>query len=228
MTDPFAELSARIAHLESGRYLSDERSAAPDSGLDLQDLDPDPFRQFATWLVEALEAHPGWPNSMTLATADGDGTPSARTVLLKAVDPSGFTFFTNHESRKGRDLSANPRAALVFYWASLARQVCVRGDVAMVSREESDEYFRSRPYGSRIGAWASEQSRPLASREQLLERARELEQRFKVDVPLPDNWGGYRLVPDTFEFWKGRTNRLHDRFSYRRAETGWAITRLAP
>lgn len=228
MSDPFTELSARIARLEARRHLSEGTRSHEDRGLELEDLDPDPLRQFALWLSEALEAHPGWPNSMTLATAGPDGVPSARTVLLKAVDGTGFTFFTNHGSRKGRELEANPRAALVFYWASMARQVCVRGTVERVGRAESEVYFKTRPYGSRIGAWASEQSRPLGGRAELEERARAFAQRFGQDVPLPEHWGGYRLVPQTIEFWKGRTDRLHDRFQYERVTDGWSITRLAP
>jgi pyridoxamine 5'-phosphate oxidase len=228
MGSNFDELSARIARLEATRYESAERSLGDDEGLSQADLDPDPFRQFGVWLVDALAAHPGWPNAMTLATADADGEPSARTVLLKGVDERGFTFFTNHGSRKGRDLASDPRAALVFYWASMARQVCVRGAVSPVSRAESAGYFASRPYGSRIGAWASAQSSPIESREALEGRARAFEERFGENVPLPDHWGGFRLAPNAFEFWKGRKNRLHDRFLYKLEQEGWGITRLAP
>lgn len=228
MSDPFADLSAQIAHLEAGRYRKDDATETVDRPLEPGDLDADPFAQFATWLSEALEAHPGWPNAMTLATASADGEPSARTVLLKGVDHLGFTFFTNYDSRKGRDLAANPRAALVFYWASMARQVTVRGDVTKVPREESAAYFASRPYGSRVGAWASRQSTPLRSRDELLAKASEIKERYGEDVPLPDHWGGFRLSPVAFEFWKGRTDRLHDRFLYVPGEGGWSLTRLAP
>ena len=229
MSDRFTELSAKIAHLEARRYAGDEQPALEDEEtLDAADLDPDPFVQFALWLDEAVDSHPGWPNAVTVATADADGVPSARTVLLKSVDPKGFTFYTNYESRKGRDLAVNPRSALVFYWPLLGRQVCVRGSVEKVSREESAEYFASRPYGSRIGAWASSQSEVVASREVLEAAAEEYAGRFGENVPLPEHWGGYRLTPEAFEFWKSRRNRLHDRFGYRRAEGGWSLVRLAP
>ena len=229
MTDVFAELSAKIAHLEARRYAGDERLTDSDEEtLDVRDLDPDPLIQFAVWLNDAVDAHPGWPNAVTLATADEAKAPSARTVLLKSVDQEGFTFFTNYTSRKGRELEANPRAALVFYWPLLGRQVSVRGPVTKVSREESEIYFRSRPYGSRIGAWASRQSQVVNDRAELEARARECEERFGDDVPLPDHWGGFRLAPEAFEFWKSRRNRLHDRFGYTRSGEGWDIARLAP
>lgn len=199
-----------------------------DIPLERADLDPDPFVQFARWMEEALHAHPDLPNVMTLATADGEGRPSARTVLLKGVDPKGFLFFTNYESRKARDLAVNPAAAVVFYWPSLERQVCVRGSVERLERLESEEYFRTRPRRSRIGAWASLQSRPLADRGELDRRVAEIEERFGEDIPLPDHWGGYRLVPAWFEFWNARNDRLHDRFVYEPGKEGWRITRLYP
>lgn len=229
MNERFSELTQKIAHLEARRYAGDEK---PDLGdeetLDAADLDPDPLIQFAIWLDEAVDSHPGWPNAVIVATADANGIPSARTVLLKSVDVSGFTFYTNYQSRKGRDLAVNPHAALVFYWPLLGRQVCVRGRVEKVSREESAEYFASRPYGSRIGAWASRQSETVASREELELAARDHEDRFGEDVPLPEHWGGYRLTPEAFEFWKSRRNRLHDRFGYERTVDGWSLVRLAP
>lgn len=229
MSGIFDEVSAKIAHLEARRYAGDETPDAPtEETLDRGDLDPDPLVQFAHWLNEAVDAHPGWPNAVTLATADEGGAPSARTVLLKSVDPSGFTFFTNYTSRKGRELIANPRAALVFYWPLLGRQVSVRGRTAKVPADESDSYFHERPYGSRIGAWASPQSQVVASREELEARAREMQERFGEDVPRPEHWGGFRLEPETFEFWKSRRNRLHDRFGYTRDDAGWSIERLAP
>lgn len=228
MKDEFEELSERIASLGSERYAREATLEEEEETLERSELRDDPLRQFAAWLSDALEAHPAWPNAVTLATADAGGIPSARTVLLKGVDVDGFTFFTNYASRKATELAANPRAALVFYWPALARQVCVRGSVTKVSRSESEAYFRSRPYGSRIGAWASFQSQPLRSRRDLEERAQELARRFGDDVPLPDHWGGFRLHPIAFEFWKGRRDRMHDRFLYERAGAGWEIKRLAP
>ena len=217
--EDLGRLSDRIASL---------RGEHSDEGLELEDLDADPFQQFGGWLADALKAHPDWPNAMTLATADANGRPSARTVLLKGVDHEGFVFFTNHESRKGRELAENPAAALVFYWPGLERQVSVRGTVERVSRDESQVYFDSRPVRSRLGAWASEQSRPLSDRSTLEAEVERLAAGFKDDIPLPDHWGGYRLVPDAFEFWKSRSNRLHDRFLYSKSSEGWEICRLSP
>ncbi len=169
-------------------------------------------------------------NAMTLATADATGAPSARIVLLKAFDERGFVFFTDYRSRKGAELEANPRAALVFYWGELERQVRITGGVALASREESQRYFRSRPLGSRLGAWASHQSQVIAGRGALESDFREVEARYgDQDVPLPPHWGGFRVVPDAIEFWQGRESRLHDRIRYVR-ETGrkWRIERLSP
>ena len=219
MTERFDELSERIARL---------RSPHPPDGVELEDLDPDPFVQFAGWLTTALQAQPDWPNSMALATADTEGRPSVRTVLLKSVDEKGFVFFTNKGSRKGREMAANPHAALVFYWPVLERQVCVRGRVIDVPDEEADEYFSTRPRGSQLGAWASEQSQPIAERAVLDERLRSFGERFPTEVPRPSYWGGYRLVPTAFEFWKSRNNRLHDRFAYLLENESWTRTRLAP
>ena len=169
-------------------------------------------------------------NAMTLATATPDGVPSARIVLLKEFDEHGFVFYSNYESQKGRELAANPRAALVFYWPDLERQVRISGRVEQVSREESERYFRSRPFGSRIGALASRQSERLTERDELEERVRRLTLQYKGDeVPLPSAWGGYRLVPATLEFWQGRPSRLHDRLRYTRAADGtWMVERLSP
>jgi pyridoxamine 5'-phosphate oxidase len=219
VTEDFADLSRRIAGI---------RDQVPDEGLELADMDPDPFVEFAAWLEMALAAHPGWPNAMTLATADASGAPSSRTVLLKGVDETGFTFFTNHESRKGRELAVNPRASLTFYWPALERQVCVRGSVEQVARAESQAYFETRPVGSRIGAWASQQSREIPDRSELERKVAELSETLGDDVPLPEHWGGYRLTPVAFEFWKSRRNRLHDRFVYERQDTGWRRARLSP
>ena len=197
--------------------------------LHRSDLDPDPMQQFARWFEEVLRAGLNEPYAMTLATADAQGVPSARTVLLKGHDERGFMFFTNHESRKGSELAENPHAALVFYWNPLDRQVCVRGTVTRLSQKESESYWRTRPRGSRLGAWASRQSRILDGRETLDERVRELEERFDDDIPLPEFWGGYLVTPQTIEFWQGRTDRLHDRFRYSRvAGVGWHLDRLYP
>jgi pyridoxamine 5'-phosphate oxidase len=193
------------------------------------DLDPDPMEQFARWFGDALREDLVEPYAMTLATAGANGVPSARTVLLKGYDESGFLFFTNHESRKGSEIAANPHAALVFYWNPIDRQVCVRGTVARLSDDESERYWVSRPRGSQLGAWASRQSRVLESRAVLEERLAELDERFGDDIPLPEFWGGYRVTPVTMEFWQGRTNRLHDRFRYERVPgEGWKLSRLYP
>lgn len=192
--------------------------------LDEADLDPDPLRQFESWFAAARDAGLRAPEAMALATATPDGAPSARMVLLKGVDDRGFVFFTSYESRKGRELEANPRAALLFYWEPLGRQVRVEGPVERVSAEESDAYFASRPLGSRAGAAASHQSRPLADRAEL-ERAVAA---LGDDVARPEWWGGYRVRPERYEFWQHRENRLHDRFLYEREGSAWSIQRLYP
>ncbi len=198
--------------------------------LDERTLAPDPLRQFERWYAEARTAKACAPDAMTLATATRDGVPSARVVLLKGVDRRGFTFFTNYASQKGRELAENPRAALVFYWPELHRQVRVVGTVAKIPRAESERYFQTRPLGSRLGAWASPQSRVIASRAELDERFRALEAAYAdQEIPLPPDWGGYRLAPDAIEFWQSRPNRLHDRLRYTRQPDGtWRIERLAP
>jgi pyridoxamine 5'-phosphate oxidase len=199
-------------------------------GLRRADLDADPIKQFAKWFGEAAAAEIRDVNAMTLATATPDGRPSARIVLLKAISDRGFVFFTNYNSAKGRELEANPHAALTFFWVQLERQIRVSGVVEKTSREESEEYFRSRPIGSQLGAWSSAQSELIASREVLETNLAEVTSRFAgTDVPLPPQWGGYRLQPDAIEFWQGRTNRLHDRFRYRLEDGArWALERLAP
>jgi pyridoxamine 5'-phosphate oxidase len=198
--------------------------------LDETDVSHDPIVEFARWFAEAQEAEVLEVNAMTLATATADGVPSARIVLLKAFDERGFVFFTDYRSRKGGELEANPRAALVFYWGELERQVRITGGAVPTSREESEEYFRSRPLGSRLGAWASHQSRVIPGRTVLEQDLRDVEERFgDGEVPLPPHWGGYRVVPDVIEFWQGRASRLHDRMRYTR-EVGkeWRVERLSP
>ena len=195
--------------------------------MDEHDLDPDPLRAFERWFEEAGAAV-AVPEAMALATATPDGRPSARMVLLKGADERGFTFFSGYESRKGGELAANPRAALLFHWAPLGRQVRVEGAVARIGRDESEAYFRSRPVGSRLAAAASPQSRPLADRAELERLYAEAKERFGEDVPLPEGWGGFRLEPDAYEFWQHGDDRLHDRIRYERSGAGWSRTRLGP
>ena len=197
--------------------------------LDENTIDRDPIKQFQTWLNEAFAAKLPLPEAMTLATATINGKPSARMVLLKQVDHSGFVFYTNYNSAKARQLDANPYAALVFYWAQLDRQVRVEGSVSKTSAAESREYFATRPRESQIGAWASEQSEAIANRAVLEERAAELEKQYgDREIDRPEHWGGYRLKPERIEFWKSRIGRLHDRILYQREGDSWIITRLAP
>jgi pyridoxamine 5'-phosphate oxidase len=199
------------------------------ASLDESGVAPDPFAQFGRWFRQAQEARVPEPNAMTLCTVDAHGRPSARIVLLKEVDARGFVFYTNHDSRKGRDLTAHPGAALLFFWAELERQVRIEGDVEVVDAAVADAYFRTRPRASRIGAWASPQSRTLPDRAALEARFAEAERRFAAgDVPRPPRWGGYRVVPYAFEFWQGRASRLHDRVAYSPADSGWRTRRLAP
>jgi pyridoxamine 5'-phosphate oxidase len=192
-----------------------------------RDLDPDPVRQFARWFEDAAAEAP-MPEAMALATADAQARPSVRMVLLKGFDDRGFVFYTGYGSRKGRELAANPRAALLFHWHALARQVRIEGAVERVPAEESDAYFASRAHGSRIAAVASRQSEVVATRDELEARVAELEAAHPDEVPRPGRWGGFRLAPEAYEFWQHRDNRLHDRFRYRRADGGWTIERLQP
>ncbi|HEY2587446.1 MAG TPA: pyridoxamine 5'-phosphate oxidase [Tepidisphaeraceae bacterium] len=217
--------------LQSFPDLSRLRLEYQQRSLSETDVDPDPLRQFVAWFQEALMAKAHEPNAMTLATSTGDGVPSARIVLLKGVDQKRFVFFTNYLSRKGRELDQNPRAALVFYWPELERQVRVEGDVERTSAAESDAYFASRPPASRIGSAASDQSQPIASRDVLEARVKELRAQFpNGDIPRPAEWGGYRLRPRRVEFWQGRPSRLHDRIEYLRdaSSSKWIVRRLAP
>jgi pyridoxamine 5'-phosphate oxidase len=191
--------------------------------------DRDPMDLFKEWFAAATESGVFMPEAMALATATPEGAPSVRMVLLKTVDERGFVFYTNYGSRKGEELEANPKAALCFHWAVLERQVRVEGTVERVTHEESFRYFSSRPRGSRIGAWASRQSRPLASREELEERVRRFDKEYPGDdVPLPPFWGGYLLRPQAMEFWQGKANRLHERLAFTRSGAGWETLRLYP
>lgn len=219
--------------------------------LDRDELNADPLAQFQTWfaaaaaqsgsrwrklgialykLWHALLGHaPADVNAMTLATVDAQGRPSTRTVLLKGADARGFIFFTNYDSRKGQELAGNPNAALTLYWPELERQVCVAGTVSKLPVAESATYFKSRPRGSQLGAWASNQSSPVSNREVLEQQWRECESRFPGEIPLPPNWGGFVLAPTRIEFWQGRPSRLHDRFSYaKQADGSWKVERLSP
>lgn len=189
----------------------------------------DPIAQFRRWFEDALAANHVDANAMTLATVDAAGKPAARIVLLKGFDASGFTFFTNYESRKAQDLMAHPHAALVFWWHKLERQVRIEGTVERVPDDESEAYFQSRPRGSRLGAWASPQSQPIAGRETLEEALDAVTARFEdQEIPRPPHWGGYRVRPTSIEFWQGRPSRLHDRLVYEKTEKGWTLQRLAP
>lgn len=210
--------------------LAELRREYTKGGLRRADLVPHPLVQFQKWFEEALNSQLLEPSAMTLATVDGEGRPSARIVLLKGADERGFLFFTNYESRKGRELAVNPRASLVLYWAELERQICVAGDVTKVSRDESEKYFALRPRGSQLGAGVSKQSSAVPDRAFLEARLQEVEKEFAHrDVETPEQWGGYVLAPMRIEFWQGRPNRLHDRFQYsKQADGAWRIERLSP
>ncbi len=209
--------------------IADMRKEYTQRGLDTRDVAADPIAQFQIWFEQATGANLPEPNAMTLATATPDGKPSARVVLLKGVDENGFVFYSNYSSRKGNELAGNPRAALVFFWPELERQVRVEGYVEQISTEESDRYFHSRPAGSQLGALASPQSQVIASRNVLEQRLRELDAQYlNKSIPRPTHWGGYRIVASAVEFWQGRPNRLHDRVRYTYRDGEWVVERLAP
>ena len=201
-----------------------------DAGLNERDLEANPFKQFEKWFQDAVEAKIDLPDAMTLATATKDGIPSARIVLLRGHDERGFVFYTDYESQKGEELAENPNAALVFYWRELDRQVRITGQVGKVSRENSNNYFQSRPVGSRLAALASKQSEVIPDRTVLEDRFNQLAEQYQnKEIPLPSEWGGYRLSPNIIEFWSGRPSRLHDRLRYtRQPDNGWRIERISP
>lgn len=209
--------------------LADFRKEYSDRGLRRAEMDADPIAQFSNWFTQATQVGVHEPNAMTLATVDETGMPFQRTVLLKNVDARGFTFFTNYHSRKAAQMEKNPQVCLLFPWLTLERQIIIQGSVERVSREESQQYFSSRPHDSQIGAWVSNQSEVIESREVLKQQLAEIKERFKDgEIPLPPHWGGYRVKPQSIEFWQGGPARLHDRFLYQLADGGWKIDRLSP
>jgi pyridoxamine 5'-phosphate oxidase len=209
--------------------IADLRQDYRQAALLESEADPNPIGQFQTWFDVAVAAQLPEPNAMTIATATPDGIPSARVVLLKGVDDRGFVFFTNYNSHKGQELTHNPQAAIVFLWTELERQVRIQGRVEKLAPAESDEYFYSRPPGSRLGAWASNQSEVVASREVLDQQLADLEAKYaNQEIPRPEHWGGFRVIPNMIEFWQGRSSRLHDRLRYRLIGGAWVIDRLSP
>ena len=209
--------------------LADLRKDYSLSGLAEKDLARDPFRQFQKWFQEAEAAKVIEPNAMVVSTVSKAGQPSSRVILLKGVDGRGFVFYTNYESRKGREIDANPKVSLLFPWLALERQVVIEGTITKISREESEAYFHSRPHASQIGAWASQQSAIVSSRSVIEDAAKALEKKYAgQQVPLPPHWGGYRVSPESVEFWQGRRSRLHDRLRYRREKDAWVVERLSP
>ena len=208
--------------------LQDIRRDYSKSKLDKKTIENDPFFQFDKWMKEALAGGFLEPPGFVLSTCGKNGMPSSRVLLLKEYDSNGFVFYSNYLSRKGNELEENPKASMLFYWDKFERQIRINGSVEKITREHSDAYFQRRPYTSRLGAWASEQSRELKSRFSLMRKVASLMVKYPKNVPLPDHWGGYRLIPEEFEFWQGRTSRLHDRFSFIKNGDKWEITRLAP
>ncbi|PID46095.1 MAG: pyridoxamine 5'-phosphate oxidase [Proteobacteria bacterium] len=210
--------------------IADYRREYTLNGLSRADLESDPFRQFDRWFSQALESDYPDANAMSLATVSADGKPSIRTVLLKGFDGKGFVFFTNYDSDKAKDIAENEQVSLLFPWLQLDRQVEVCGIAKKVSDAESSEYFSSRPLGSQLGAWASHQSQPIEARKDLLKQLDVVTERFKDSeaIPRPEHWGGYRVIPESIEFWQGRENRLHDRFEYRLDGDEWQLRRLQP
>jgi pyridoxamine 5'-phosphate oxidase len=210
--------------------LAELRKNYTQGGLLESNINPNPLQQFQIWFQQALEAEILEPNAMTLATVNSAGKPTARIVLLKYVDENGFSFFTNYDSEKGRNLSQNPWASLVFWWGDLERQVRIEGKVEKLNSQESDQYFSSRPVGSQLGAWVSPQSKIIPSREVLDNRLEEFKKQYLAqNIPRPEHWGGFRVIPHQIEFWQGRENRLHDRLRYRlQPDHSWMIERLAP
>lgn len=211
------------------KSLADLRENYKLKSLGIDDVDLNPFKQFETWFNEVLDSEIPEPNAMVLATANKDCRPSARVLLLKGFDESGFVFYTNYESRKGKELYENKFASLLFFWVELERQIRIEGTVEKVTKEESEKYFKTRPYKSRLGAWASNQSEVIPGRITIIKKFLDYLVKFhSKDIPLPSYWGGYRLTPENFEFWQGRANRLHDRIRYRKEKENWIIERLSP
>lgn len=210
-------------------FISSSRKEYELGELKPEEMETDPLVQFSKWMHEAIEAEVEEPHAMIVATANRAGDVSARVALLRNVDQHGFAFFTNYESHKGHDLAENPRAALVFYWAKMERQIRITGSITKISPAESDQYFRDRPRSHQLSAWVSHQSQPVADRHELNKKMREMEHRFlHHEVTRPEYWGGYHLMPDVVEFWQGRPNRLHDRLCYRHADGKWTLGRLSP
>ncbi|KGA08010.1 MAG: pyridoxamine 5'-phosphate oxidase [actinobacterium acIB-AMD-7] len=213
---------------DSTQWFESLRISYEQGELNESDVNHNPIQQFNIWLQEAIANLVSEPNAMVLATANKNGEPSARNVLLKSADERGFIFFSNKQSDKAKDLAENPQATLLFSWLSQHRQVIVKGKVSEISREESNEYFQTRPYGSRISAWVSNQSQVIKNREVLEQKVKEFMDKYPAEVPMPDYWGGYILKPESVEFWQGRPSRLHDRIRFTKKENSWIIERISP
>ena len=213
---------------DSTQWFESLRISYEQGELNESDVNHNPIQQFNIWLQEAIANLVSEPNAMVLATANKNGEPSARNVLLKSADEKGFIFFSNKQSDKAKDLAENPQATLLFSWLSQHRQVIVKGKVSEISREESNEYFQTRPYGSRISAWVSNQSQVIKNREVLEQKVKEFMEKYPEEVPMPDYWGGYILKPESVEFWQGRPSRLHDRIRFTKKEKSWIIERISP